>query len=160
MSTVNKIYPLDRLLQEVKIWKNQGNKIVFTNGCFDILHLGHVDYLEKARLLGDKLIVGLNSDTSVRRLKGPQRPINAEYARARVLAALSFVDAVCIFEEDTPKSLIEKVCPDILTKGSDYKIENIVGADFVIKHGGRVQTIELVEGFSTSNIIDKIKNFS
>ncbi|MCS6796549.1 MAG: D-glycero-beta-D-manno-heptose 1-phosphate adenylyltransferase [Raineya sp.] len=158
--TTSKILNINDLISKIAEWKQAGNKIVFTNGCFDILHLGHVDYLEKARLLGDKLVVGLNSDSSVRRLKGERRPINSEYARARVLAALAFVDAVCIFEEDTPKSLIEKIRPDILTKGSDYTLENIVGADFVRSYGGVVKTIELVEGFSTTKILDKAKKCS
>ncbi len=157
--TASKILNINDLLKKIKAWKQAGLKVVFTNGCFDILHLGHIDYLEKARALGDRLIVGLNSDASVRRLKGAERPINPEYARARVIAALEFVDAVCIFEEDTPKSLIEKIFPDILTKGGDYTVENIVGADFVRSYGGQVQTIDLVEGFSTTKILDKAKNF-
>lgn len=156
--TKNKILNISDLIEKIKTWKKAGLKVVFTNGCFDILHLGHIDYLEKARHLGDKLVVGLNSDSSVRRLKGIERPINPEYARARVLAALEFVDAVCVFEEDTPKSLIEKIYPDILTKGSDYTLENIVGADFVMSYGGQVKTIDLVEGFSTTQILDKAKN--
>lgn len=156
--TANKILNINDLLEKIKTWKQAGLKVVFTNGCFDILHLGHIDYLEKARNLGDKLVVGLNSDSSVKRLKGAERPINPEYARARVLAALEFVDAVCVFEEDTPKSLIEKIFPDILTKGSDYTLENIVGADFVMGYGGEVKTIDLVEGFSTTKILDKVKN--
>ncbi len=157
--TASKILNINDLLKKIKAWKQAGLKVVFTNGCFDILHLGHIDYLEKARALGDRLIVGLNSDASVRRLKGAERPINPEYARARVIAALEFVDAVCIFEEDTPKSLIEKIFPDILTKGGDYTVENIIGADFVRSYGGQVQTIDLVEGFSTTKILDKAKNF-
>ncbi|PKQ69975.1 D-glycero-beta-D-manno-heptose 1-phosphate adenylyltransferase [Raineya orbicola] len=156
--TKDKILNISDLIEKIKTWKQAGLKVVFTNGCFDILHLGHIDYLEKARHLGDKLVVGLNSDSSVRRLKGVERPINPEYARARVLAALEFVDAVCVFEEDTPKSLIEKIYPDILTKGSDYTLENIVGADFVMSYGGQVKTIDLVEGFSTTQILDKAKN--
>lgn len=143
--------------QVLKDWKAAQQKIVFTNGCFDILHLGHIDYLEQARLKGDKLIVGLNTDASVQRLKGNTRPIISEYARARVLAALSFVDAVVLFEEDTPLRLIKDIKPDILTKGSDYSIENIVGADFVLQNGGKVATLDLVEGYATSKIIDKIK---
>lgn len=156
--TANKILNINDLIEKIKTWKQAGLKVVFTNGCFDILHLGHIDYLEKARNLGDKLVVGLNSDSSVKRLKGAERPITPEYARARVLAALEFVDAVCVFEEDTPKSLIEKIFPDILTKGSDYTLENIVGADFVMAYGGEVKTIDLVEGFSTTKILDKAKN--
>ncbi|WP_425402038.1 D-glycero-beta-D-manno-heptose 1-phosphate adenylyltransferase [Hugenholtzia roseola] len=137
-------------------WRNQGNEVVFTNGCFDILHLGHVDYLEKASLLGTKLIVGLNSDNSIKRLKGEKRPLNPEYARLRLLASLAFVDAVVLFEQDTPLALIEALRPDVLVKGGDYEPENIVGADFVSENGGIVQTIPLVEGFSTTGIIAKM----
>lgn len=156
MKTSDKIYLAETLGSKIKEWKKAG-KVVFTNGCFDILHLGHVDYLEKARNKGSKLIVGLNTDESVKRLKGPERPVNNEYARARVLASLQFVDAVVLFDEDTPLNLIEKLVPDILVKGDDYNISNIVGADFVIKNGGSVETISLVEGQSTSGIISKIK---
>jgi rfaE bifunctional protein nucleotidyltransferase chain/domain len=159
LNTSKKIFSLSDLQSQVKTWQNQNEKVVFSNGCFDIVHLGHIDYLEKARNLGNKLVVGLNTDASVKRLKGEKRPIVPEYARARMLAAMEFVDAVCFFEEDTPKSLIEAICPDILVKGDDYKVENIVGADFVLAHGGEVKTISLVDGFSTSKIIDKIKNF-
>lgn len=156
MKTSDKIFLLETLQSKVKEWKKAG-KVVFTNGCFDILHLGHVDYLEKASNKGNKLIVGLNTDQSVKRLKGPERPVNNEYARARVLASLQFVDAVVLFDEDTPLDLIENLGPDVLVKGDDYEISNIVGADFVIKNGGSVETISLVEGQSTSGIISKIK---
>ena len=138
-------------------WKNLGEKVVFSNGCFDILHLGHIDYLEKARNLGSKLIIGLNDDNSVKRLKGSERPINDENARARMLSALSFVDAVVLFSEDTPKDLITYLIPDILVKGSDYNLSNIVGADIVLANGGEVKTIDLVEGYSTTNLIQKLK---
>jgi len=157
--TAQKIFSQEALAQQVKKWQAQGEKVVFTNGCFDIVHLGHIDYLEKARALGDRLVVGINSDASVKRLKGKNRPVIEEYARLRMIAAMAFVDAVCLFDEDTPKSLIEKISPDILTKGNDYTPENIVGADFVVAKGGEVKTIDLVEGFSTSKIIDKIKSF-
>jgi len=157
--TAQKILSQEALAQQVKKWQAQGEKVVFTNGCFDIVHLGHIDYLEKARALGDRLVVGINSDASVKRLKGKNRPVIEEYARLRMIAAMAFVDAVCLFDEDTPKSLIEKISPDILTKGNDYTPENIVGADFVVAKGGEVKTIDLVEGFSTSKIIDKIKSF-
>lgn len=140
---------------EVKL---HNRKIVFTNGCFDVLHFGHVQYLLEARKLGDMLVVGLNSDTSVRRLKGESRPINGENERAFVLAALAFVDYVVVFEEDTPKELIEVVKPDILVKGGDYTIENIVGADFVMQNGGTVTTIPFVEGFSSTHIIEQLKH--
>lgn len=141
----------------IRKWKTEGNKVVFTNGCFDILHLGHVDYLEKARNIGDKLIVGVNTDNSVRKLKGSARPINDQNTRTRILAALDFVDAVVLFDEDTPLNLINDLVPDILVKGSDYDISNIVGADVVIENGGSVETIDLVDGFSTTGLIDKIK---
>ena len=137
--------------------KNKNKKIVFTNGCFDIVHLGHIDYLEKARNLGDKLVLGLNTDASVRRLKGTSRPVVDEYPRARMMAALSFVDAVILFDEETPKELIETICPDILVKGDDYSVSTIVGADFVIAHGGEVKTVPLVKGYSTTKMIEKIK---
>lgn len=139
-------------------WKKDDLKVVFTNGCFDILHLGHIDYLEKASVLGDKLIVGLNSDNSVRRLKGESRPINNLTARSRMLAALEFVDAVVPFEEDTPLALISSLLPHVLVKGNDYGIDNIVGADVVIQHGGSVETIALVNGYATTTIINKLKH--
>ena len=132
-------------------------KIVFTNGCFDVLHFGHVHYLLEAKKLGDILVVGLNSDDSVRRLKGPSRPINGEKERAFVLAALSFVDYVVLFEEDTPENLIKAVRPDVLVKGGDYALDQIVGADFVTQNGGTVTTIPFVEGYSSSHIIEQLK---
>ena len=132
-------------------------KIVFTNGCFDILHCGHATYLAQARQMGDLLVVGLNSDASVRRLKGPDRPVNDEQSRALLLAALEMVDYVVLFEEDTPYNLILKVKPDLLVKGGDYDIDNIVGADFVRQRGGEVRTIPFVQGFSSSSIIDHLK---
>lgn len=132
-------------------------KIVFTNGCFDILHRGHVTYLAQACQMGDLLVVGLNSDASVRRLKGPERPVNDEQSRALLLAALEMVDYVVLFEEDTPYNLILKVKPDLLVKGGDYDIDNIVGADFVRQRGGEVRTIPFVQGFSSSSIIDHLK---
>lgn len=159
-STKNKIVDRNSLQSIVQGWKREGKKVVFTNGCFDILHLGHVDYLEKARQRGDKLVLGLNTDSSVRRLKGEDRPLNDQYARARLLAALAFVDALTYFDEDTPYELIKELKPDILVKGNDYLAENIVGADIVIANGGKVETIALVEGFSTTNMIEKIKKQS
>jgi len=157
MSTKSKIADQKQAIETINGWKDQGREVVFTNGCFDILHLGHIDYLEKARALGDKLVIGLNTDDSVRKLKGEERPINPEYARARILAALSFVDMVVPFGEDTPLELISALLPDILVKGKDYDISNIVGADVVLAHGGKVETIDLVDGFSTTNIVQKIK---
>jgi D-glycero-beta-D-manno-heptose 1-phosphate adenylyltransferase len=153
-----KIYSAEALSDKMTEWRKAGEKVVFTNGCFDILHLGHIDYLEKAAQLGDKLIIGMNSDRSVQRIKGPQRPVQPENARARMLAALAFVDAVVLFEEDTPLELIKKLRPHILVKGNDYTIDQIVGAKEVQQDGGEVKTISLVEGYSTTNIIDKIKN--
>jgi rfaE bifunctional protein nucleotidyltransferase chain/domain len=132
-------------------------KIVFTNGCFDVLHFGHVHYLLQAKELGDILVVGLNSDDSVRRLKGPSRPINGEKERAFVLAALTCVDYVVVFEEDTPKELIETVRPNVLVKGGDYALDQIVGADFVTQNGGSVTTLPFVEGFSSTRIIEQLK---
>jgi len=157
MGTNRKIVNLEEGLILIQQWKADGQQVVFTNGCFDILHLGHLDYLEKSRQQGDRLVIGLNTDDSVSRLKGPGRPINPEHARARMLAALEFVDLVIAFSEDTPKRLIEQVKPDILVKGKDYSIENIVGADFVLANGGEVKTIDLIEGFSTTDLINKIK---
>ncbi len=156
--TSTKILSREDTKKQVEVWQQEGKKIVFTNGCFDIVHLGHIDYLEKARNLGDKLVLGLNTDASVQRLKGESRPVINEYARARMMAAMSFIDAVTLFDEETPKELIELLCPNILVKGDDYTIANIIGADFVISHGGEVKTISLVKGYSTSSIIEKIKN--
>jgi len=159
METSRKILPLDKGINKINEWKKNGHKVVFTNGCFDILHLGHLDYLEKSRNLGDRLVIGLNTDSSVRQLKGPNRPINLELSRARMLAALAFVDLVITFDEETPLELIKKVKPDILIKGKDYSIENIVGAEFVLGNGGDVKTIEILEGYSTTEIINKIKKY-
>jgi len=136
--------------------RRKGKRIVFTNGCFDILHVGHVDYLSKAKRLGDVLVVGLNSDDSVRRLKSARRPLNREKDRARVLSSMCFVDFITIFDEDTPKRLIEKLSPDVLVKGGDWKKKDIVGADFVRSRGGRVVTVPFVKGYSTTSIIKKI----
>lgn len=135
----------------------KNNKIVFTNGCFDIIHRGHIEYLAQAAQLGNYLIVGLNSDTSVNKLKGNNRPIQDEESRALILASLQFVNAVVIFSEDTPYNLIKTIQPDVLVKGSDYSIENIVGSDIVIAKGGEIITINFVEGFSTTNILSKVQ---
>ena len=156
METSNKICSWEQLEIQRNEWRSAGLKVVFTNGCFDILHLGHIEYLEKARQLGDKLIIGLNSDLSVQGLKGPNRPINNEYSRNRLLAALAFVDAITIFTEDTPRKLIDLLIPDILVKGGDYRIEEIVGADTVKANGGIVTTINLVQGYSTTKLIQQI----
>jgi D-glycero-beta-D-manno-heptose 1-phosphate adenylyltransferase len=155
--TGDKICDLAVALERRSEWRSDGEQVVFTNGCFDILHLGHVDYLEKARQTGTKMIVGLNSDASVRILKGPERPVNSEYARARIIASLQFVDLVIVFNEETPLELINKLLPDILVKGDDYSIETIVGAKEVISAGGQVKTIPLVPSYSTTGIIQKLK---
>ncbi len=136
--------------------KSQGNTVVFTNGCFDILHSGHAKYLAESRKLGDFLVVGLNSDSSVRRLKGPSRPVNTEEDRAFVLDSLKSVDFVTFFDEDTPLELITALRPDVLVKGGDYTEDNIVGADFVKSIGGKVLTIPLVAGKSTTSVINRL----
>ena len=153
----DKIRTLSEAKKKVAEWRAKGEKVVFTNGCFDILHLGHVDYLEKARNLGDKLILGLNTDDSVSRFKGPERPIQDQQSRARILAAFQFIDLVVFFNDDTPLQLISELLPDVLVKGSDYLAENIVGADVVKQHGGVVKTIDFVPGYSTTRIVEKIK---
>ncbi len=154
----NKILSLQQGIDITTEWKKGGEKVVFTNGCFDIIHLGHVDYLEKARELGTKLIIGLNTDASIRRIKGPQRPVQDERSRSRILASFAFTDAVILFDEDTPYNLIKALKPDILVKGNDYAPQNIIGADIVNGYGGDVITIELITGYSTSEIIKKIKD--
>ena len=157
---------LDSLQKQVAAWRSEKLTICFTNGCFDILHLGHVTYLEKASEQADIMIVGVNSDRSVRALiKAPERPINAASARAKVIAALASVGAVVVFDEDTPRELISKIIPDVLVKGGDYDPDEtdaahpkyIVGRDVVLKNGGRVKTIDLVEGFSTTSLVNKMK---
>lgn len=154
----SKIFTKEDLLAQVAEWKKADKKVVFTNGCFDILHPGHVEYLAKAANLGDKLIVALNTDASVKRLKGLSRPIQNQEARALILAALFFVDAVVLFDTDTPLSLIQEILPDVLVKGGDYEPQKIVGYQEVINHGGEVQIISFVEGMSSTNIINKILN--
>lgn len=149
---------LAQLQRFLQLCRFQSKKIVFTNGCFDILHLGHVDYLTRARDLGNVLVLGLNTDASVKRLgKSPERPINSQLTRASILAALECVDLVVMFDEDTPYNLIKLVQPDILVKGGDYKAEDIVGYDIVKAGGGEVVTIPLVEGYSTTGLVQKLK---
>lgn len=157
-SIKSKIFPNFKSFKSVlESWKNDNEKIVFTNGCFDIIHHGHVDSLKKSADLGTKLIVGLNADSSVTVIKGERRPIFSEEARAIILAAFSFVDAVIIFKHETPAKLIAKVIPDVLTKGKEYEIHEIAGHDTVLEHGGTVKTLELVTEISTSDIINRIK---
>jgi len=146
-----------KLSQLVNTWTFQEKKVVFTNGCFDLVHLGHIDYLSKAADLGHILVVGLNTDLSVSRLKGPNRPINDQIARAMLLASMGFVTNVILFNDDTPYELIKLIKPGILVKGSDYKPEDIVGYDVVKATNGKVVTIDFLEGYSTSGIIEKIK---
>ena len=146
------------LLKTIAVYRNQNKKIVFTNGCFDLLHVGHIRYLQQARAQGDILIVGVNSDASVQKLKGPTRPIQNENDRAEILAALESVDHTVIFNEETPLELIKKVKPNILVKGGDWKPEQIVGSEFVISLGGEVKSLQFVEGRSTTSIIQKSKN--
>jgi D-beta-D-heptose 7-phosphate kinase/D-beta-D-heptose 1-phosphate adenosyltransferase len=152
----DKICELDTLIARIKLWKSQGQRIVFTNGCFDLLHAGHVTYLEAARKTGDKLILGLNTDRSVSALKGPSRPVIQEADRARVLAALEAVDAVILFDEETPLTLINAIRPDVIVKGSDYSEDQVVGGAEVKSWGGKVALIDVVPGRSTSRIIDKL----
>lgn len=153
----SKILTSENLSSRLAYWRFYSQKIVFTNGCFDILHAGHIDYLAKASNLGDEMIIGLNSDASVRRLKGNDRPILDEYSRSVILASLHFVSGVIIFDEDTPYELIKQVKPDILVKASDYQAEEIVGYDIVKASGGEVITIDFLQGYSTTGIINKIK---
>ena len=144
-------------IDKVRRWKESGEKIVFTNGCFDILHAGHIHLLTEAKNLGDRLLIGLNSDQSVQNLKGPDRPLNPEYARASVLESLSMVDGVTIFQEDTPHELVKEIIPHVLVKGGDYSIENVVGADTVRASGGEVVLIPILKGYSTSDLITRIR---
>jgi len=154
----NKIIEANELDNLIAQWKKDNETIVFTNGCFDIIHQGHVDYLAKAADKGSKLIIGVNTDRSVSRIKGPNRPIQDEYSRMMILAAMQFVDAVILFDEETPINLINQVIPSILVKGSDYKPEDIVGYETVVGNDGRVETIDFLPGFSTSSIEKKIQN--
>jgi len=153
---MGKVITLTELLELRRHWRQDGERVVFTNGCFDILHRGHVDYLQQARALGDLLVVGLNTDGSVKRLKGRERPIVPQEDRAEVLAALACVDYVVLFDQDTPAQLIEHLQPDILVKGADYKIDEIVGRDTVEAGGGRVARIPLTPGRATRDIIATI----
>ncbi len=150
------IYSLKELTEQRLQWRRLNKKVVFTNGVFDIVHRGHVEYLLSAKKLGDILMVGVNSDSSVRRIKGPLRPFVNEQDRAFILSQLAPIDAVCLFDEETPYDLIKAVVPDILVKGADYSLDNIVGRDVVEKAGGRVQTIDFIPDRSTTNIVETI----
>ena len=153
-----KIQDWDTAAHTVSQWKKEGQDVVFTNGCFDILHYGHIHYLAEARALGNRLVIGLNSAASVSRLKGPNRPINDETTRQHLLASLAYVDLVVVFEEDTPLELITLLLPNVLVKGGDYTIDNIVGAPLVLQNGGKVEVLPYIEGYSTTAIEAKIKN--
>ena len=155
-----KLFKGRNILKCINKWRKDGLRIVFTNGCFDLLHKGHLVYLMEAANLGDKLIVGLNSDKSIKRLKGQNRPINNQTDRVMFLTSLFYVDAVCVFEENTPIKLIELIKPNILVKGGDYKVEEIVGKKIVSDSGGIIKVINFQKGYSTTSLINRIKNIS
>lgn len=155
---LSKVVKRENLQSLLTYWRLKDNKIVFTNGCFDLLHKGHIEYLSSAADNGDVLVAGLNSDDSVKRIKGENRPLQDESSRALTLASLKMVTAVVVFDEDTPYNLINEVQPDVLVKGADYKEDEIVGADIVKAYGGEIITVNLTEGYSTSNIISKISS--
>lgn len=157
-SIPNRIFTLDTLIHQVRRWRLHNKKIVFTNGVFDILHEGHIASLSEAASYGHILIVAVNTDASVKRLKGESRPVNNENSRALLLASLVMVDAVILFDEDTPLQLIKAVLPDVLVKGGDYTLDQIVGASEVMANGGEVKIVPVLEGFSTTSIIEKMKN--
>ncbi|MDX1939410.1 MAG: D-glycero-beta-D-manno-heptose 1-phosphate adenylyltransferase [Saprospiraceae bacterium] len=163
MNTIEKISAKIQDWKQIQVtveeWKAAQQKVVFTNGCFDILHYGHIHYLAQARDLGDKLVIGLNSKNSVCRLKGPNRPINDETTRQYLLASLEFVDAVVVFEQDTPLELIQIILPDVLVKGGDWQPKDIVGSDIVLANGGEVRSLPYIEGYSTTAIEQKIRNW-
>ncbi|MDC0028976.1 D-glycero-beta-D-manno-heptose 1-phosphate adenylyltransferase [bacterium] len=153
-----KIFNINDLSQIIKEWRLNGDKIIFTNGCFDLIHLGHLEILARSADLGDKLVVGINSDMSIKKIKGNSRPIIQEDSRAKQLAAIEFIDAVILFNEDTPFDLINILKPDVLTKGGDYKKNDIVGNELISKEQGEVVIIPLTQGYSTTSILEKIKN--
>lgn len=153
---MGKVVSVEELKSELNI-NRKNKKVVFTNGCFDILHVGHVTYLQQAKALGEILVVGLNADVSVNKLKGPTRPVQCEEDRAVILSALEAVDYVVVFQDETPKALIEKVSPDILVKGGDWPVDKIVGSDYVLSKGGKVKSLPFVEGKSSTSIIEKVK---
>jgi D-glycero-beta-D-manno-heptose 1-phosphate adenylyltransferase len=153
----SKIFSLSDLKLQADKWKENEEKIVFTNGCFDLVHRGHVEVLANTADLGDRLIIGLNSDSSIKELKGVNRPIIDQQSRAILLASLQFVDAIVLFSEETPENLIETIIPNVLAKGGDYKVTQIAGHEVVLENGGEVILVPFIDGFSTTNIIDKIK---
>ena len=154
----SKIKTLDEIIAASENWQSQNKRIVFTNGCFDIVHLGHIDYLSRAADLADVLVIGVNTDASVSRIKGKNRPLQDELSRSMLLASFQFVEAVVLFDDDTPYELIKAIQPDVLVKGSDYKKADIVGADIVGDKGGKIVTIDFLDGYSTSSIIEKANN--
>jgi rfaE bifunctional protein nucleotidyltransferase chain/domain len=155
---MNKVKPLKQLKKITARLKRKGKKIVFTNGCFDIIHYGHIKYLEKCKRLGDFLVIGLNSDSSVKKIKGKNRPVTGEKERAAVLSALEFVDFVTLFRDITPEKLIKAITPDVLAKGGDWRVKDIAGGEHVKKAGGRVVSIPFVKGYSTTRIIERTRN--
>ena len=154
----NKIFDLQLLMKKIEKWRSENKKIVFTNGCFDLIHLGHIEILARSSDFGDKLIIGVNSDLSIKKLKGENRPIIQQSSRIRQLSALEFVDAVILFDEETPIKLIETIKPDVITKGGDYTAKNVVGNKVVSQKNGDVVIIPLTQGYSTTSILNKIKN--
>ena len=152
----DKMVDMDTLLMRLAHWRLKNQKIVFTNGCFDLIHRGHIEYLALTANKGDRLVIGLNTDNSVKLNKGPNRPLNDENSRALALSALSFVDAVLLFDDKTPETIIEKIKPDVLAKGADYDKKSVVGANFVESYGGKVELIPMTEGYSTTALINKI----
>ena len=154
----SKILDKERLLVKLTDWKEENKKIVFTNGCFDLIHLGHIEVIARSADLGDILIIGVNTDNSIKRLKGENRPIVEEISRAKQLAALEFVDAVVFFDEDTPIDLIKVINPNVITKGGDYNTDQVIGNDIVIQNDGEVVIIPLTQGYSTTSILEKIKD--
>jgi len=154
----SKIKTLDEIIAASENWQSQNKRIGFTNGCFDIVHLGHIDYLSRAADLADVLVIGVNTDASVSRIKGENRPLQDELSRSMLLASFQFVEAVVLFDDDTPYELIKAIQPDVLVKGSDYEEEDIVGADIVDDKGGKIVTIDFLDGYSTSSIIEKANN--
>ena len=154
----SKILDKERLLVKLTDWKKENKKIVFTNGCFDLIHLGHIELIARSADLGDILIIGVNTDNSIKRLKGPNRPIVEEISRAKQLAALEFVDAIVFFDEDTPIDLIKVINPNVITKGGDYNTDQVIGNDIVTQNDGEVVIIPLTHGYSTTSILEKIKD--